>query len=161
MIPSWLWLLPLPVVANVATENGLDKNILASMIMVESSGKLCAKNYEAGYKYLYNPSKYAKELGISERIEKTEQQTAWGPLQITGATMRELGYKKRISDICNHDKLALDYGARYFKLKLHKYGNHHDAVAAYNAGSVRIVDGEYVNKRHVNRVFKYLKELEK
>ena len=161
MTPSWIWFLPLSLIDDTAKELKLDKNILAAMVMAESHGAPCAKAYENDYKWLFFPRENAKKCNITYERELKDQKTSWGTLQVLGATARELGYTGLLNDLCKDEKTAMRFGAMFLKKQLERYGNYHDAVAAYNAGSVIKKGGMYVNKKHVDKVFSFYRELTK
>jgi len=51
--------------------------------------------------------------------------------------------------------VGLEYGCQYLQWQFERYGELSDAVAAYNAGSVRLSeDGSYVNQAYVDKVMR-------
>lgn len=53
----------------------------------------------------------------------------------------------------------IEYGAKYLASQYKRYGDWHDAVAAYNAGSVKKdASGRYTNQPYVDFVFGHLSQ---
>lgn len=159
MIPGWLWKLPMDLIVKVSDKYALDKNFVASIVITESSGNPLATRYESHYKWLVNPRGFAENLGISEITEETHQKTSWGLMQVMGGLARDLGYKKHIVNLCRDPEIGLDLGCKYLKQQLERYGTYEKAIAAYNAGSVRMKNGFYVNQQYVDKVFKKYREI--
>lgn len=161
MIPSWLWNLPLSTIARSAEEHGLSREMVASLVMAESSGDPYAVRYEPVYKWLYKPRDFAENLNITVITEEAYQRCSFGLMQIMGANCREMGFHESLIIMANNEKLSLDYGCRFLKGLLDRYGNYQDAVSAYNQGSPRKKNGLYENHRYVTKVMNFYREITK
>jgi soluble lytic murein transglycosylase-like protein len=117
-----------------AKKNALDFWTLVAQVEKESSGNPNAIRLEPNFKWFY-------PKGVFLAGDELEfQRTSWGLLQIMGATARELGYTVPAtpwpSGPLKADAVAaLDLGCRYMASKIQRWGNIHDALSAYNAGS--------------------------
>jgi soluble lytic murein transglycosylase-like protein len=88
-----------------------------------------------------------------------QQKMSWGLMQIMGFKARELGYEGYLPMLCL-PHVGLEWGCRALEgfLKRER-GDYFRAVASYNAGSVRYIDGKLVNEEYVLKVAKYAQEL--
>jgi len=147
---------------NVCASFDVNPLLVRAIVQTESSGNRYAMRFEPMFHTLYKPSDFAKALSISNETEVIAQKCSWGLMQVMGATARELGFDSLIPMLCEID-LGILYGVKYLKRQLIRYkGSEKDAVAAYNAGSVRLKpDGTYVNSYYVKSVFEKLKKGEK
>jgi len=134
------------------TKQGLSPEWVWALISVESSQIQWVMRYEPGYSYFVTPEFFAKKLGQSLDTELNGQKTSWGLLQVMGGTAREMGFSGYFPELCL-PSVGIHYGCRYLAQKLRKYGNYLDAVAAYNAGTVkRLPNGDYQNQAYVDKV---------
>lgn len=161
MIPNWIWSLPMSLIVEAADFYNLDKNFVAAIVMTESGGDPCATRYEHHYRWLVNPRDYADKNGISQATEEIHQKTSWGLMQVMGGLARDLRFSGPIVEMCIEPKTGLDLGCKYLKQQLERYGTYEKAVAAYNAGSVRMNNGMYVNQKYVDKVFGFYREITK
>lgn len=146
-------------VTKYAETMDLDPDHIAACILVESSGEPFSSRFEPGYKYLWHPRIYAERLNQSVETETTHQQTSWGYMHIMGANAREYGFEGFLPELTGAD-LGLKYGCIHLKNLLRKYPDIYDAIAAYNAGSVRKTSGGmYTNQKHVDRFHRWLLKL--
>lgn len=78
----------------------------------------------------------------TRHTELIGQKTSWGPMQIMGATARELGFRGWFPELCG--PLGIEYGARYLRKQFDRYEGEswEDAIEAYNAGRRNTDDGE-------------------
>ncbi len=163
-IPSWYYKLPLILIREYAEKHGINKNLLAAMVMVESGGNPNAKRYEAGYKWPLSAEmtkKYADRLGIDFETEYKEESTSWGLVQVMGTVAREHGFLNRLPMLCN-PSIGLEYGCMHLGKMLKRWPLWKDAVSAYNQGSPRKKDdgsNDYKNQKYVDLVFKYCDEI--
>lgn len=127
----------------------IPEKLLTAMVLVESGGEECSIRYEPHYRWLYNPHGVKPKYSTIE-TEQQAQKMSWGPLQIMGATAREIGYRGWLPHLCG--PAGVEWGAKYLKRLHDRYGNWNDAIAAYNAGSPRRVDGKYVNQGYVDKI---------
>lgn len=132
---------------------GVDRRVVAGIVSVESSGNPLAFRYEPGYLYLYKPKDFARALSQTVESETTLQRSSFGLMQIMGAVAREKGFSDYLPRLFEPD-LNLEYGVRHFAGYLKRYGKLEDAIAAYNAGTVRRepLTGMYVNQLYVGKV---------
>jgi hypothetical protein len=140
-----------------SVEFGIDPVLTLAMAEVESGINMWKTRYEPSYRYFYHVREFAEKLNISYFSEEALQRTSWNCLQIMGGTARDLGFKEDLTKLIIPD-LGLHYGLMYLKTKLQKYGSEIDAVAAYNAGSVRMKNGMYENQQYVDKVYRRLVE---
>ena len=167
MVPEWAVNLPWEIIREKASLMGIDPLLVASIVMVESTGNPYAIRYEpAFYRRYVDPNEtyalsHANNIGSSLETEKTAQATSWGLMQIMGLTARELGFKDWHPKLCE-PSVGIEYGSKLLKQKYNRYGSWEDAVSAYNAGSVRMTKGKlYENQRYVDKVYKNYRELNK
>lgn len=157
--PNWAWNLPLNLISKEADKYGLRRDLLAAMVLQETSGKEYATRYERGWKYFLDIEIHAKKNGISQETEKMLQATSWGPLQIMGSVARELGYTRALPALSRTD-IGLQWGCKKLKTLVEKYPSLEDAISSYNQGSPRrMVDGRYQNQYYVENVLKYMSEI--
>lgn len=154
---------PEPVRKELKDKNDLsepdNKELLLAILEVESSNGKNLMREEPQYKWLHKPKEWAKKFGLSEEIEIDQQKKSYGPLQIMGATARELGFEG--DDLYElRGREGIRYGIRYFRKQKKRYSNWMDAVAAYNAGSAKKKkDGTYENQQYVDKVVRALKNV--
>jgi hypothetical protein len=167
MIPAWLYLLPLNLIGPAAERHDLDRDLLAAVVMTESSGRPCAPRYEEPYEWLNNPKGFAKALGITERTEIENQKTSWGLMQIMGGTARDMNFRGLMPELCMPE-VGLEYGARYLKNRILRYparfdmGDMEFIYAAYNAGTPRPnkdPEKRFKNQENVDRFMGYYRDL--
>ncbi len=133
---------------------GLDSHWIEALIEVESAGRPWMMRYEEGWSYFEKPEYWADRLGQTLDTELHAQKFSFGPMQIMGSTARSLGFSGYLPELCL-PPVGIHYGCLYLAQKLRKYGSYMDAVAAYNAGTVKKKEsGEYVNQSYVDKVFK-------
>jgi len=151
---------------------GLPASFVAAIVSVESSCNIYAMRYEPEYQYLWDVEK-SHPIRVNDEISPTRfphfsftnsitefvgQKISWGPMQIIGATARELGYKLEFPLLCG--ELGVEYGCKYLRVMADRWYDKYGwtgVAAAYNAGSVRIAstsDGAiaYANQRYVDKV---------
>jgi len=138
---------------------GIDTKIIAAIIMHESSGNPYAIRFEPLF-YLMLKQHIKRTGEILTKTELISRAMSWGLMQVMGQTARELGFKEPyLAQLCD-PWMGIFYGCKYFEKQFKRYGNHMDAIAAYNAGSVRKDNnGEYKNKKYVKTVLRYIEEL--
>lgn len=158
MLPQWLYSLPWQIIQKKAAAHGLDPILIASIIMVESTGNPCATRFEPGWQYFPQTNimrDYGDQLGISTETVKSQMATSWGSMQIMGATAFDHGFRDHFVKLCEPE-VGIEYGVTHLRSLIMKYGSTDDAIAAYNAGSPRKTKaGTYVNERYVDKVMRY------
>ena len=158
MLPPWLYDLPWGPIQTAASAAGIEHLYVAAIIMAESGGASCATRYEHGWEYHYQVEYFARMTGTTILTEHIGQMTSWGAMQVMGTVAREYGFKGYFPELCT-DSVGIKYGCMHLKKFLKKYGSYKDAIAAYNAGSVRLAaDGRYVNAEYVDKVIGYYNE---
>lgn len=125
--------------------------VVSAIIQIESSGGLYTLRHEPTYKWLYKVDEMAAELQIFPEAERAQQRFSYGPMQIMGATARELGFRgKDLKEL--EGILGLEYGIKYLLRLKRRFPKYPDYVAAFNAGSVRVdAKGLYVNQKYVDK----------
>jgi hypothetical protein len=79
-------------------------------------------------------------------------------LNYGAGTQQFLGFKGQKNELYNPDK-NIYYGIKYFLYQLDRYKDVNQAVAAYNAGSVKYTQaGTLINLEYVNDVLNFLAE---
>lgn len=159
MVPLWLLSIPLDDISIYAKKYKLDPLLVASIVKVESNGESCATRFEPKWIYMYYPSQFKENLGISLQTEETHQKTSWGLMQVMGSVARELGYSGHLVRLCNPDE-GLDYGCKKLRQLFDRYYDVENVVSAYNQGSPRKTPGGlYFNEKYVDKVMGYYREL--
>lgn len=150
------------VLGGTADKYGLDHNLVLAVITHETNGKTFKTRYEPAWKYLYFARQYAEKLDISVDTEIVMQSMSWGLMQVMGSVAREHGFDSDLPKLTD-PQLGLEYGCKHLKKMLVQCGgNESDAIAAYNAGSVRKTPGGmYENQVYVDEVSSVLRELRK
>lgn len=139
------------IILDAANEHGIDPRLILAICIVESGNRGNVARYESHYKWTFMPAEHAKRLGITEPTEYQLQKFSWGPMQIMGATARELGYNGFLPELCV-PQVGILWGCIYLKKLLAKHGDVQDAVAAYNAGHPKKFGGKYINQVYVDKV---------
>lgn len=143
-----------PRIDAAAMAHGLDADIVAGLIVVESSGSKWAWNPEPRYRYFWNvrtraPFRLLKKDELDSEAppgdfpclagdpdqEWWAQQASWGLMQIMGALARELGFDgKYLGQICEVP-INLELGCKHLRgLLTWAKGDIEQALAAYNGG---------------------------
>ena len=139
-----------------AEKHGIDPTIVYGVVQQESTGNSIACRFEKNYKWLYKPGS-VKPRSCSLDTEVASQKMSWGLMQVMGAVYRELGYKDWLSKVLTLPELQLDYGCKFLKKKIDKYGLH-EGILCYNSGSPLFNDdGSYKNQYYLDKVLHYSK----
>lgn len=150
--------LPWGLIKSVATEYNVDKDLLAAIVMTESSGNPKVMRYEPGYRYLVTPAEYASALGISHDTEITLQKMSYGLCQVMGGKAREQGFSGMLTDMLDPE-LCLKHGALFLRSLAVKHWLEVDVISSYNQGSPRKTPGGmYANQTYVDKVDKFLRQ---
>lgn len=156
-----------------AKEFGLPINLVTAIVQAESAGNRYAFRPEPGYRWLWNvrtnkpytlepgtaknspPSSFPHPRGVTKRGEFDGQRTSWGLMQIMGAVAREYGFAGTFfTELCDVET-GLHYGCMHLSMLIHsRYANRdlRAIAAAYNAGSPRKRNGQYVNQGYVDKI---------
>ena len=107
----------MPTIREVAEELSLNPNIIAAIIITESTGKTCAMRFEPGWRW-FTPTEhmmaYAEKLGCSVQTEENGQATSWGLMQVMGTVAREHGFRGWFSELCQPET-GIRYGANHLR----------------------------------------------
>lgn len=123
-----------PMVTSIAQQYGVDPNLIKGLIKQESNWDVNASRYEAH-----------------------KNDSSWGLMQVLLSTAKEtLGNKDLTITQLINPETNVRAGTKYIATQLTRYGgNVRDAIAAYNAGSVRKTqDGKYINQSYVDNVYR-------
>ena len=121
------------LVVAMANKYGVDPNFVKATIKQES-------NWDV------NASRYEQHLG----------DTSWGLMQVLLKTAKStLGNDKLTIQDLLRPEINIEAGTKFLGILLNRTGNQSDASAAYNAGSVKMNDGKYVNQDYVDGVRRY------
>jgi soluble lytic murein transglycosylase-like protein len=127
-----------------------------ALISIESNWDCYAVRHEMQWRYFYKIEFFARQNNISMMTEKLLQACSFGLCQTMGAVARELGYQDNLLKL-TQPEISLHYGCMKLSSLVKKYGYTNDAIASYNAGSVRKRDGKYVNEDYVLKFHNALK----
>jgi len=143
------------LIAATAQRYQLPTALLHALIAVESDGNPWAVRYEPAFFARYIEAKRWPVFGaVSSETEKRLLATSFGLCQVMGVTARELGFTGAfLTQLCA-PALSLDYGCRYLAQQRARYATRslRWAVAAYNAGTPKVVNGVFVNEAYVKKV---------
>lgn len=139
------------LITKKAIEARVNADLVRAIIEVESGGQFLAVRFEPDWRYLLRPELYAQRLRITTATETKLQQFSWGLMQLMGSVARELGFTGYLTQLCEPET-NLHYGCKKLAALLAKYPDPTDAIAAYNAGSPRMVNGKYDNQGYVDKV---------
>lgn len=147
-----------PAFIEAIARHGVDAQLVAAIITVESSWSPWAVRHEPLYSYLSEVEQNAKRSGWSPATERQLQKMSWGLMQVMGATARDLAYQDPLTQLIV-PSANLEVGIRYLKTKLARYkGDTEAAIAAYNAGAARRgANGQFANQTYVDRVLTAIK----
>jgi len=123
----------------------LEPELLAGLVMRESSGDPAATRYEKDYPYLWDvlarrpirsvdPMTFPSLDGDGPG-EWHNQKTSFGLAQVMGAVARQYGFAGAFDPDFLSPTTNCLYGARHLASFLKKWGNESDALSAYNAGA--------------------------
>lgn len=144
------------LINDVAKSFNLDPVLVEAIIEIESAGKPMKVRFEPAWNYLYQVDDYAKRLSITKNTEKILQSCSWGLMQIMGSVAREIGFTEDMPVLCQPEK-NIFYGCKKLKSLCNKYPIQADAIAAYNAGTPRMMaNGRYFNQQYVDKVTKQM-----
>jgi soluble lytic murein transglycosylase-like protein len=140
------------LIAKKAAEAAVEPELVKAIIAVESGGQPLVVRFEPDWRYLLRPELYARRLKITIPTETMLQQFSWGLMQVMGSVARELGFNGHMTQLCDVET-NLHYGCKKLAMLTAKYPTTSDAIAAYNAGSPRMVQGRYDNQGYVDKVY--------
>jgi len=161
---------------------GLPAEYALAVVSVESGGQQWAYNPEPRYRYLWDvaagkpfraltpaelasrfpPDDFRAPPGADPDAEYWGQSASWGLMQIMGAVARERGFRGQFLPALCDPLENLRIGCRVLFSCFERFGKAPAAIAAYNAGSPRYIDGTrnidgprtFVNQAYVDKVLK-------
>jgi len=140
------------VAEQLAVFNGIESNLVLSIIKAESNFDPYAIRFEPHWKLFVSPEGHANKCRISVETEKILQGSSLGLMQVMGAVARELGHKDNLLHL-TRPETAIKYGCLKIKDIMRKFTYLDDVIAAYNAGTPRRnEDGTYKNQAYVTKV---------
>ena len=147
----------------VSTARGVQAppELVLGIIEAESGGDPHATRINATYPYTMMQAK--RPAGCSVDMERMCQKTAWGLMQVMGATARELGFDGWLSELVDPET-NIRLGVKFLGRKMSQYFERdgiEGVVAAYNGGAPRRrPDGKFVNQGYVDKVMEAAKRFE-
>ena len=127
------------LIIEAAHRHGLRPALVGAVVLTESTEDVLtwSGRYEAHFP-VTRPSQLRPKY-CSIATEKIWQKCSWGLMHVMGGTARDMGFKGWLSELCQPE-IGLEYGCKYLAKQMARYhGNVELAVAAYNAGSAKIV----------------------
>lgn len=145
------------LIAETATQYGIDGNVIKAIIAQESKWNPYAIRYESNYKWLYHPENYSKHPLISLATEVESQKISWGLGQIMGALAREQGHMGLMGELLDPKINIMHIGIRLKDLS-RECKKPEEFFAAYNGGidAVRRNNGKFKNQPYVDSANGYL-----
>ena len=147
----------------VSTARGaqVPPELVLGIIEAESGGGPHATRVHATYPYTMMQAK--RPAGCSVDMERMCQKTAWGLMQVIGATARELGFDGWLSELVSPET-NIRLGIEFLRRKMSQYFERdgiEGVAAAYNGGAPRRrPDGKFVNQSYVDKVMEAAKRFE-
>lgn len=147
----------------VSTARGaqVPPELVLGIIEAESGGDPHATRINATYPYTMMQAK--RPAGCSVDMERMCQKTAWGLMQVIGATARELGFDGWLSELVSPET-NIRLGIEFLRRKMSQYFERdgiEGVAAAYNGGAPRRrPDGKFVNQSYVDKVMEAAKRFE-
>jgi len=123
-----------PIILEMGQKYNIEPALIKAIIKTESNWDVNASRFE---------------------VHKTD--SSWGLMQLMLATARGI---LKIPDLTTtqiiNPRINIEAGTKLMAENLNRWGNMRDAIAAYNAGSPRLVKGtnKYVNAAYVDKVTK-------
>ena len=159
------WLLEnaalLGLIVSTARGAQVPPELVLGIIEIESGGDRYAAKINPTYPYTMMQAK--RPAGCSVDMERMCQKTAWGLMQVMGATARELGFDGWLSELVNPEtnvRLGIEFLGRKMSQYFERDGIE-GVVAAYNGGAPRRrPDGKFTNQGYVDRVMEAAKRFE-
>jgi len=151
------WLLQntalLGLIVSTARGAQVPPELVLGIIEAESGGDPHATRINATYPYTMMQAK--RPAGCSVDMERMCQKTAWGLMQVMGATARELGFDGWLSELVGPET-NIRLGIEFLRRKMSQYFERdgiEGVAAAYNGGALRRrPDGKFTNQGYVDRV---------
>ena len=152
----------LDLIVQTAQAAQVPPQVVLGIIEVESGGSPYAARLNPTYPFTMMQA--ARPAGCSADVERMFQKTAWGLMQLMGATAREMGFEGWLSELTvpeTNIRLGVGFLGRKMSQYFERYGLP-GVLAAYNGGAPRLrPDGRFVNQGCVDRVTEAAKRFEK
>ncbi len=148
----------LPIVTKLCSERSLDSDLICALIQTESAWNPYAVRFELSFQFIENPAVHAKRNGITQKTERYLQKFSWGLGQIMGGTARGLGYRGPLTQLVDPE-VNIELIGEYFIKRCLRYSDEQKQIAAYNAGSVVMQNGRFINEDYVLKVTRSLKDI--
>ena len=133
----------------------LPPEMILAIIDTESDGNPYAATYHANYSWINMQTKRCYAADCHPNTESVLQRTAWGLMQIMGATARNIGFEGWLTEL-TIPVINIAIGMKYLAGLSERYLESHGidgVIAAYNAGSPKkTADGKYRNQAYVDEV---------
>lgn len=137
-----------PLISYYAQKHKIPLRFLMALIKTESNFNPNACRYEKGYIWLYSVKEIAGIMGASRDTVEMIQKTSWGLGQLMGAIFHENKLYEWPAVMCELDT-NLKYTCEHINKEIRNhnlsFSEPFNVYSCYNAGSVRIIDGRYVN----------------
>ena len=151
------WLLQnaalLGLIVSTARGAQVPPELVLGIIEAESGGDPRVARINSTYPYTMMQAKRPAMCSVD--VERIFQKTAWGLMQVMGATARELGFEDWLSELVfpeTNIRLGIEFLGRKMSQYLDRDGIE-GVVAAYNGGAPRRrPDGKFTNQGYVDRV---------
>ena len=151
--------LVLAMIIGAAEQAQIPPELILAIIEVESGGEAYAAKLNPNYPYTMPQAK--RPAGVDPNTEMYMQKTAWGLMQVMGATARSVGFDGRLPELAAPD-INVRVGVAYLNTLMSKHRARYGlegVVAAYNGGSPRKrPDGKFVNQGYVDKVMKAIEK---
>lgn len=150
-----------------ANKYGLEFDFVCALIQTESRGDPFTIRFEPYYKWLYKPDEIKIIYDRQGKFISTDtmymcQKTSWGCMQVMGSLFFELSYHvqfgyEMLPQSMLETEIGLEVGCNYMRKLIEKYKIRNiDAMyAAYNRGSVKLLNGKFINQDNVNNFMKW------
>ena len=131
----------------------LQPEMILAIIEAESNENPYAATYHANYSWINMQTK--RPAACHPNTESVLQRTAWGLMQIMGATARDIGFEGWLTEL-TIPVVNIEIGMKYLAGLSERYLESHGidgVIAAYNAGSPKkTADSKYRNQAYVDKV---------
>ncbi|MDR2522554.1 MAG: transglycosylase SLT domain-containing protein [Synergistaceae bacterium] len=156
---EWILERLLGMVITTAQQAQVPPELVLALIEAESGGNPYAARLTANYPYTVMQASRPSACDLS--TENIMQKTAWGLMQLMGATARSLGFDGWLPELAE-PKVCLPLGAEYLKRLMGRYHEKYGlagVVSACNTGTPRTrPDGKFVNQGYVDKVLKTMEK---
>lgn len=148
LITDWIDMITLE-----SRQADLPPEMILAIIEAESDGNPYAATYHANYSWINMQTK--RPADCHPNTESVHQRMAWGLMQIMGATARDIGFERWLTEL-TIPVVNIAIGMKYLAGLSERYLESHGidgVIAAYNAGSPKkTADGKYRNQAYVDRI---------